>query len=160
MTSRTHTPNLRRMASVAAVLVLFLGACSGSSDKDAAAPSATTVAKTTVATTATIQVLPPDDFAAFIDAHPDAPLVNVHIPYEGHIDGTDDFVAFDEIGDWDGLPEDKDAPFVLYCRSGNMSATASDTLASMGYTDIIDLEGGMNAWTASGRDLVLEDPTN
>ncbi len=150
----THTPSMRRMATVVAVLVLFVGACGGSSDEDDAAPSATTVA-----TTAKIRVLPPDDFAAFVDAHPNAPLVNVHIPYEGHVGGTDDFVAFDEIGDWDGLPEDKYAPFVLYCRSGNMSATASDTLTSLGYTDIIDLEGGMNAWTASGRDLVLEQPS-
>lgn len=153
MNSRTHTPSVRRMATVVAALVLFLGACSGSSDKDDAASSTTTVAPTSA-----IRVLPPDDFAEFVDAHPDAPLVNVHTPYEGHIDGTDDFVVFDEIGAWDGLPEDKDAPFVLYCRSGNMSATASDTLAALGYTDIIDLEGGMNAWTASGRDLVLEEP--
>ena len=153
MNSPTHTSSMRLMATVVAALVLLLGACGGSSDKDDAASG-----PTTVATTAAIRVLPPDDFAAFVDAHPDAPLVNVHIPYEGHIDGTDDFVAFDEIADWDGLPDDKDAPFVLYCRSGNMSATASDTLASLGYTDIIDLEGGMNAWTASGRDLVLEEP--
>ena len=158
MRSRTTTltdrpQSTRRMVPVVAALVLLLGACSGSSKQDDAASRGTTVA-----TTASIRVLPPDDFAAFIAAHPDAPLVNVHIPYEGHIEGTDAFVAFDEIGDWDGLPKDKGAPFVLYCRSGNMSATASDTLASMGYTDIIDLKGGMNAWTASGRDLVVEKP--
>ena len=38
--------------------------------------------------------------------------------------------------------------------SGNMSATAAETLAAMGYSDIVDLRGGMEAWQAAGRDLL------
>ena len=35
-----------------------------------------------------------------------------------------------------------------------MSATAAETLAAMGYSDIVDLRGGMEAWQAAGRDLL------
>lgn len=98
------------------------------------------------------------DFGEFIADDPDVPLVNVHVPYDGHIEGTDAFVSFDSILDWDGLPADRSAPIALYCRSGSMSAEASDDLANAGYTNVIDLDGGMNSWTADGREL-LDDPT-
>ena len=49
---------------------------------------------------------------------------------------------------------DKDAPIVLYCRSGSMSEQASRELIERGYTQVYDVPGGMNAWRSSGRDLV------
>jgi phage shock protein E len=52
------------------------------------------------------------------------------------------------------LPTDKSAKIVAYCRSGNESAIAAQTLVDLGYTNIDNLDGGMNAWTASGRSLV------
>lgn len=105
-----------------------------------------------------IRLLGVEDFEAFVADNPDADLVNVHIPYEGNLAGTDRYVAFDQILDWDGLPEDRGAPIVLYCRSGNMSGQAARELAEAGYTNIVDLDGGMNAWAAAGRDLE-RDPT-
>lgn len=99
------------------------------------------------------RLLAVDDFAGFLDSEPSAVLVNVHIPYEGHIDDTDAFVPFDEIGTWDGLPADRTAPIALYCRSGNMSAQATATLIDIGFTNIVDLDGGMNAWAAAGNQL-------
>lgn len=150
--SPTSRPPAHRIAAVAVALVVLLAGCGGSADEDDAA------ATSAPATTATATLLGPDEFASYLEENPEAPVINVHIPYEGHIDGTDHFVPYDEIGGWEGLPADKDAPLVLYCMSGNMSATASDTLAAMGYTDIVDLAGGMQAWTSSGRQLLDEEP--
>jgi rhodanese-related sulfurtransferase len=81
-------------------------------------------------------------------------LVNVHIPYEGELPQTDLYIPFDEIEQHtDKLPA-KDAPVVLYCRSGRMSTQAAETLAGLDYTNVYELDGGFNAWQASGYELL------
>jgi len=82
-------------------------------------------------------------------------LVNTHIPFQGDIGGTDVSIAFNEIADHLAeLPADKNAPVVLYCRSGPMSVRAATTLAGLGYTRIYSLEGGFNAWSRAGLPMV------
>lgn len=82
-------------------------------------------------------------------------LVNVHIPFQGDIAGTDVSIAFNEIADHlDQLPADKDAPVALYCRSGPMSVRAATTLAGLGYTRVYSLNGGFNAWAAAGLPMI------
>lgn len=96
--------------------------------------------------------LDPGAFAGRV-ARPSALVVNVHIPYEGEIEGTDAFIAYDRIVGDSRLPADHDAEIVLYCRSGRMSEIAAAALVRAGYTNVVDLEGGMDAWTATGRPL-------
>lgn len=138
MSLPANSLSYRRISGLVVAVALLLGACATNTSQSGA--------------------IAPRDFSAYLSANPDVPLINVHIPYEGHIEGTDGFVAFDEIASWNGLPDDKDAPLAIYCRSGNMSATAAETLAAMGYRNVVDLEGGMKAWSAVGYDLLADEP--
>jgi len=47
---------------------------------------------------------------------------------------------------------DKTAPLVVYCAGGVRSAFAADTLARLGYTDVVSMVGGFNRWKDEGRD--------
>ena len=78
-------------------------------------------------------------------------LINVHIPYAGEIESTDLFIPFDDIPSHLGeLPADKSAKMVLYCRSGSMSDLAARDLVKLGYTNVWNLDGGMNGWSEAG----------
>jgi rhodanese-related sulfurtransferase len=82
-------------------------------------------------------------------------FVNVHIPYYAEIVGTDFFIPFDKVEEnISQFPQDKEAKIVLYCQSGNMSATAAKKLVELGYTNVWNLKTGMIAWEAEGYTLI------
>lgn len=82
-------------------------------------------------------------------------FINVHTPYEGEIEKTDTFIAFDQIvANSSILPADKTTPIILYCKSGRMSSEALETIKKLGYTNVKHLAGGMDAWKKSGKSLV------
>ena len=93
----------------------------------------------------------PSEFEKVI-VGPETVVINVHVPFEGEITGTDLFLPFDAIA-VDGLPRDRSTELAIYCRTGRMSAVAATELLALGYTNIVELEGGMQAWLASGRQL-------
>ena len=96
----------------------------------------------------------PDTLAATLPAK-DFTLLNVKTPYMGEIAGTDLYIPYNRLAARAAeLPKDKSAKITVYCRSGNESAIAAQTLIDLGYTNIDNLDGGMTAWTASGRQLV------
>ena len=67
-------------------------------------------------------------------------LINVHIPYQGEISGTDLFIPYNELeAKLEKLPSDTAAKLVVYCRSGSMSAIAARILVKLGYTDVWNL---------------------
>ncbi len=81
-------------------------------------------------------------------------LLDVHVPEQRHIPGTDALIPFDKISlNLDKLPKDKNAKIAVYCRSGRMSAIASEELARLGYTKVYNLVGGVNEWKLKGYAL-------
>jgi phage shock protein E len=95
-----------------------------------------------------------DTLAAML-AKKDFTFLNVKTPYIGEIEGTDLYVPYTDLAARASeLPTDKAAPIVVYCRAGNESRVAAQTLIDLGYTDIVNLDGGMAEWTASGRQIV------
>lgn len=47
----------------------------------------------------------------------------------------------------------RDANVVIYCASGNRSAFAAETMASMGYAHVASMAGGFRAWAEAGGDI-------
>ena len=83
-------------------------------------------------------------------------FINTHIPYEGEIAQTDQFIPFEENGPQrvNEYPADKSAKIVLYCRSGRMSSIVAKELVQAGYTNVWNLDGGMIAWEKAGFELI------
>lgn len=78
-------------------------------------------------------------------------LVDVHIPEQRHIKGTDLFIPYNEIGkNKDKLPEDKNTAIYLYCEGGPMGNAAARSLYELGYRNLSNLEGGSKAWKRAG----------
>ena len=42
---------------------------------------------------------------------------------------------------------DKSVPVVVYCKSGGRSALAAQTLQQLGFSNVLSLAGGYEAWT-------------
>jgi rhodanese-related sulfurtransferase len=45
---------------------------------------------------------------------------------------------------------DRDEEVILYCGGGFRSALAADTLAKMGYTNVVSMDGGWKRWRELG----------
>lgn len=96
-----------------------------------------------------------DEFASALNQADAFTVINVHIPYEGEVPNTDDYIPYNDLDALTAALPDRNAPIILYCRSGRMSEEASRALVALGYSNVVDVSGGMNAWTDSGRELLM-----
>jgi phage shock protein E len=48
---------------------------------------------------------------------------------------------------------DKNGDYAIYCRSGNRSGQALSFMRSFGFTNVLDLKGGVIAWEKTGHRL-------
>jgi len=139
----------RPLLALAAVLVV---ACAPNPQE----PPVESGTRTVAVSGGTYQRVAADDAAEMLSSD-DPVLVNVHVPYEGEIEGTDAFIPYDQIADrLDELPGDRTAALLVYCRTGRMSAIAAETLVRFGYSDVRELDGGFEAWQAAGYPLIVD----
>jgi rhodanese-related sulfurtransferase len=86
----------------------------------------------------------------------DAVILDVREPDEwqaGHIQGALHIPLADLPARLEELPADGE--LVVVCRGGGRSARAVAWLGQNGY-DALNLDGGMGAWSAAGREMVSE----
>jgi rhodanese-related sulfurtransferase len=55
-------------------------------------------------------------------------------------------------------PPADDSPVVVHCQGGYRSIIACSLLAAAGYQNIINLQGGYDAWTRAGLPIEKETP--
>ncbi len=140
------------MRALSLLVVLIAISASACSSTNTPSPTATPDES---AQTAAYQTMSIDELAdVMADTTRSYTVVNVHIPYEGEIEGTDYNIAYNNVDALTSALPDKNAPIILYCRSGNMSEQATRDLVELGYTQVYDVPGGMGAWQSSGRTLV------
>ncbi len=131
MTRTTRTT----IAAILAASTLLLAACGGSD-------------------TAVIETVPATE-AAEILAEPPTGLVTLDVRTleefnEVRIAGASnlDFYAPDFADRLDAL--DKTLPYFVYCRSGNRSGQAIETMRDLGFEQVYNLDGGIVAWNEAG----------
>jgi phage shock protein E len=128
------------LAGAAAALLLLTSACSS----ETAAVESTAVE--TVAADRGVEIIEAGEHT----------VIDVRTPAEyaaGHVEGAQNIdvsaVGFEEL--LAGL--DKDEEYVVYCQSGNRSATAADKMADLGFTRVVDA-GGIVTLQAAGASIV------
>lgn len=100
-----------------------------------------------------IQTIDAVAFSKAIQATPNPQVVDVRTPEEfasGHLIQAQnvnwmnpDFVA-------NSAKYDKSKPIFVYCKSGGRSHKAAEKLAELGFTKVIEMEGGILKWDAAG----------
>jgi phage shock protein E len=145
--------------AVVAAIVLAAFVVLGSGSPGASSPATVTGETVVHSGNGTYTNVTADRLAEMLKAK-DFTFVNVKTPYIGEIDGTDLYIPYDQLAARaNELPAAKSAKILVYCHSGVESGEAVKTLLSMGYTNVWNLDGGMNAWQQSGRTLVQKNRT-
>jgi rhodanese-related sulfurtransferase len=149
-------PRLRHLLPfVLVTMILAATLVAGCSSQDNGSTGSDTTATTAPASGGgsgwtTVDVQTAHDALSADDA---AQIVDVREPSEWADTGVPEGAVLIPLGDLEAQAAgglSKDAPVYVICRSGNRSQTGSDILAGMGFTEVYNVDGGMNAWVAAG----------
>lgn len=132
MKNRTNT-----LASLALATSLLAAACGGSTATDSK------LELSPVAEIQEIVATPPADLV----------ILDIRTPEEfaaGHLAGAInvDYYASDFEDQLAQL--DLDVPYVMYCNSGNRSSNALPLMDSLGFAEVYEMDGGIQAWFGAG----------
>ena len=147
MTTRLALTPLRLTAAIA-LAAASLTACS--------TPAETAGSSATAPASLDGQAVDAGAFAALVEQD-GVVVLDVRTPEEfaaGHLDGALNVdVSSPQFAD--RLAElDTDAPYAVYCRSGNRSAQAVTLMQQAGFEQVAHLDGGITAWSADGGEVV------
>jgi thioredoxin 1 len=103
-------------------------------------------------------VLEPKEFQQKLKSS-DIVLIDVRTPEEyqnGHIKDAIE-LDYRNITFSDKIRKlDPSKTYMIYCRSGRRSASTVDSLKNLGFTQLYDLKGGINAWKTENLPIVGE----
>ena len=74
----------------------------------------------------------------------------------GHIRGARNLPPERLSSEFDSLKRLKERPVIVYCERGAAAAGALRTLATQGFTKVVNLRGGLSAWRAENLPLTRE----
>ena len=142
-------PKFRRALLASTIAAgLVLGGCSdGAVESTDSTPAATAIAEPGVVSAET---------AAELAGRADVVVIDVRTPEEfdeGHLEGATRIgIADADFRDQlDGL--DREANYLVYCRSDNRSGQAVEVMREMGFENVWDMDGGIGAWSDAGLPL-------
>lgn len=98
------------------------------------------------------------DAAALLqNAPPGLIILDVRTPgefREGHLAGARNVDFFGGRFEMETADLPRDAPLLIYCRSGKRSAAAAETLGEAGMSRILHMHQGIEGWKDAGLPLV------
>lgn len=68
----------------------------------------------------------------------------------GHLKGSKLMPIQTLVSDLRSIESFKDKPVLVYCHSGGRSAKSASILKSNGFTNVLNLDGGIMSWKANG----------
>ena len=100
-----------------------------------------------------IELVAPASFAQKMH-NDNGQVIDVRTPKEyksGHLDGAVNMHVYDNnfVERLDSL--DKNKTVYVYCKAGGRSAEAVESMKTKGFTHIVELDGGMDAWSEAGK---------
>ena len=159
---RDRTNHAVERTIVAALAVMTLAACSsetGGEGRAAATTASPTPLVSSVGPAASPVQLVDVAKGVALAADPSVVVIDVRTPAEfaeGHIARAQvvDVSAADFPDQISKL--DPSATYLVYCHSGNRSGQATAFMATLGFSSVYDLDGGIIAWQAAGAPLVTQ----